>query len=168
MLAAGHIIYVTTQRSDGKCGYLQADGFVDSRCGIRWVEENEEPCDFARCLFRVYPKLSYAAKRQLAKLEDLPTSQVLDLTAFEAARQRQREKAAREMHHNAERVVQAVASEEPVLYGQTLLLQHVRSNKFVMFDKRVLADMDQSCIKVALAHEEFVQEGSFFNVKVTP
>jgi hypothetical protein len=104
---------------------------------------------YSACVFRVCPRFKYDTQKQFNEVYNNAT--LLGASSEIHAShdlQRLREAALAEMDENIHEC-QNVAG-QPVVYGQIVQLQHVKSGHFVTISVKEMANLEKDCLKVVL------------------
>jgi len=103
--------------------------------------------------FKVCPQLRYDMSKAAEKLNK-------DITAASEQRRYMLERATREEKENASLLLRS--GSEPLLFGQILQLQHVKSGKFLTMASKKVAIVQKDCLAVELS--ELGSEASWFEI----
>jgi hypothetical protein len=116
------------------------------------------PSDFASCRFRVIPVLKYASQKAYEKLLKQAEAAMASRGGHIAESEKKKVRFHRvameaERAHNAAIVQDVMAgrlNHRPLLYGQSVQLQHVVSDTFVTTQHSQVAKKDKKCMRVTM------------------
>jgi hypothetical protein len=115
-------------------------------------------------LFRICPKLQYESRKSLEKLERRESMAVNEEETQDALEDLRR-RVAQEERKNMMSISSLGAEAQtalPIIYGQTIQLQHVKSGCFVTLAPRQIAEVERDCMKIVL--DPSGNDGSWFKI----
>ena len=141
-LKYGDIIYFESS-SKGLSGFLSGDGLISKEVGLQTTgpSKPKTPSNFTSCLFRIVPKLKYAAADQLQRLARQKSFTKVEKLNFH-------DYAVLETRKNNQRLEEAT-SDGNVQYEEVCQLQHVQSGLFLT-GASVPAANRKECLRLSL------------------
>jgi hypothetical protein len=132
-LQMGDLIYLEEKRpgltQETGVGLLHADGVCRTRLGLQKHEDEatrQFAPNFQECVFRICPPLNYEAAARTRELKRSPSLSGADLLEAQVTTQAEEQ---HEVARNARTLEQIEIAPSPVVYGELVQLQHVRSGK---------------------------------------
>eukprot|EP00397_Hematodinium_sp_SG-2012_P000177 GEMP01000177.1.p1 GENE.GEMP01000177.1~~GEMP01000177.1.p1 ORF type:complete len:2785 (+),score=546.68 GEMP01000177.1:287-8641(+) len=139
LLTTGDVVLLRVRRNDSSSlALVLSDGIVNDDIGLCSVKDVNHIEDVRDCLFKIIFKLNYNAAKDYQKLQDRGASEVELLPV--------REKYEKEHWQNKEKM----QLREPLSYGETIQLLHLKSNKFVTVQPKVSATTEKESRLVVL------------------